>query len=78
VSDPVFDRVSAQCLTAPGREEWRVGFAGAFADPRSQDVDGGCGQWRDPVFAAFAVAGDVWPNGEVDVAAAEPDQLGDP
>src|SRR5262249_10557650 len=38
--------------------------------------DGAGGEWGDPVFAALAVAGDVRPGAEVDVADGEPGELG--
>ena len=46
------------------------------ARPAGRDRAGG--QRRDPVFAAFAVAGDVGTGAEVDIAAGQGGQLGGP
>ena len=49
-----------------------------FVEPCAQDRDGAGGERGDPVFATFAVTGDVRARTEVQVGAGEPDQLGDP
>ena len=62
----------------------RVGNSGAFGlavvfgEPVAEDRDRAAGQRGDPVFAAFAVAGDVGAGAEVHVSAGEADQFGDP
>jgi hypothetical protein len=42
-----------------------------FGEPFADDGDGGLGQRGDPVFAAFAVAGDVGAGAEVQVGAGQ-------
>jgi len=59
VGDAVLDGVTAECVAGLGWEQWRAGFTCAFGRPAAKDSDGGRGQRGDPVFAAFAVAGDV-------------------
>jgi len=47
-------------------------------EPGPQGGDGARGKRRNPVFAAFAVAGDVGAAAEVDIAAGQGGELGGP
>jgi hypothetical protein len=78
VGEAVFDGVTAEHGAATGREQRPVWAAVVFAEPVAQGRDGGAGERGDPVFAAFAMAGDVRARPEVHVGAGEPGQLGDP
>ena len=59
VGDAVLDRVTTQRLAAAGGEQWRAGSAAVFVEPCAQDRDGAGGERGDPIFATFAVTGDV-------------------
>ena len=74
----MFDGVAAERGAAAGREQRCVWVTVVFAEPVAQDGDGGAGERGDPVFATFAVAGDVRARAEVQVSAGEPGQFGDP
>jgi len=60
-----------------GNSGW-PGSTGALGEPCAQDRYGDRGERGDPLFASLAVAGDVRPAAEVNVAAGQPGQLGDP
>ena len=51
-------------------------IAGAFTKPGAQDGGGGAGEWSDALLSSFAKAADVRTRAEVNVAAAEPGELG--
>lgn len=73
-----FDGIAAEELSRAGRQERISRPSRALGEPDPQDRDGPCGQRRDPLFASFAAAADMGAGAEVDIRAAEPDQLRDP
>ena len=74
--EAAFERVAAEPSAAAGWEQRIVGLAGAFGEPDAQHGDGCGGQRRDPLLAAFAVAGDVRAGCEVHVGAVQAGELG--
>ena len=65
------DRVGAQRLASTSREH-RIGWAAVvFAEPVGERGDGVGGKRRRAVFASLAVAPNVWPGAQMDVAADE-------
>jgi hypothetical protein len=60
-----------------GNSGW-AGSPASFGEPGAQDGDGDWAERGDPLLASLAMAGDVRPGAEVDVAAGECGQLGDP
>jgi len=63
-----------------GRRRWWgtavFGRAGAFGEPCLQGGDRFRGQRCDPVFAVFAVAGDICSGAEVNIGAGQSGELG--
>ena len=78
VGEAVFDRVAAEQRAAAGRKQ-RIGvLTGLVVEPAAKHGDGAGSERGDPVFASFAVAGDVGADAEVDVGAGERGEFGDP
>ena len=72
------DRVGAQRSASTSREH-RIGWAAVvFAEPAGERGDGVGGQRRRAFLASLAVAPDVWPGAQLDIAADESGQFGDP
>ncbi len=78
LGEALLDGVAAELSAGAVREQRLAGVAVAFGEPGPQDCDGDLGQRGDPLFASLAVAGDVRACAEVDVAAGQAGQLGDP
>ncbi len=76
--EPLLEGVPAHRPAADGGEQRVVGCPGVFGEPGPQGGDRARAQRRDPVFAAFAVAGDVGAAAEVDIPAGQGGELGGP
>ena len=72
-----FDGVSAQPPAGAGWEQRVLGLSAAFARPFAQHRLGGAGEGHGSLFAAFALTADVGSGAQAEVAAVEPDDLGD-
>ena len=76
--EAVLDGVVAEPSARNGREQRIGGLAGVLGEPCPQDGDGGRGERGGPFLAALAEAADVGSGVEMDVAAGQADELGDP
>jgi hypothetical protein len=65
------DGITAELAAVIGGEQRIAGLAGLMHEPRAEDRDGRLSQWRDPLFAAFAIAADVCAVVQHDVAATQ-------
>ena len=74
--EAAFERVAAESPSSDRREQRIVGVAGAFGEPHAQDGGGHSGEWRDALFSAFPVAGDVAAPARLNVADVERCDLG--
>jgi hypothetical protein len=76
--DEAADRVAAEGSAAGAGEQWVAGCPGALGEPGLQQAAGLSAQWCDPFLASFPVAAHVRPGAEVDSAADQAGELGDP
>jgi hypothetical protein len=72
------DRVWGERAAAAGREQRVLGLALTFAYPRLQDCDSLVVERRATLLASLTEAADVGAVPEMDVAAAQSGELGDP
>jgi hypothetical protein len=73
----LFDGISAQPPAGAGWEQRVLGSSAAFTRPFAQHRLDGAGEGHGSLFAAFALTADVGSDAQADVAAVEPDDLGD-
>jgi len=76
--DAMLDRVTAEWGSAARREHRRRRGWITLEQPIAQDPRRRCGQRRDSILAALAMASDVFAGAEVDVSTLEANQLRDP
>lgn len=75
--DQTLHGVGAESATAPGGEQGVVGFTVTFGQPGPQKLDRRLVEGSVSAFAALAQALDVRGGAELDVAAAQPGELGE-
>jgi hypothetical protein len=76
--DASFDSVVAEAPSGAGGKQRLVGVVSAFPEPGAQDRGGGRGERHASLLVSFTGAADVGGCGELDVAAGQPGELGEP